>query len=130
VPAANPLEPAAPRLAARGKDLSAFRTVDVVRVLLCTVDAGPRIEELTLEYLDKADRVRLQIEALREILGPAFRMKEYPPVLNRPELALWGHASACVIARRHERGGYTSLSDLEVARALEDFGRHRELYFL
>ncbi len=111
------------------KDLRAFMTREVVRVALCRKDAPPQIEELTLEYLDKSDRVRLQIEALREILGPGFRMKDYPASLRRPHLALWGHATACVIAARHAQGGYQPLSDSEVEQVGEDFQQHGPLFF-
>jgi hypothetical protein len=115
--------------ASAAKDLSAFMTREVVRVALCRKDAPPQIEELTLEYLDRSDRVRLQIEALREILGPGFRMKDYPASLRSPHLALWGHATACVIAARHAQGGYQQLSDSEVAKVVEDFQQHGPLFF-
>jgi hypothetical protein len=112
-----------------GKDLSAFMTRDRIRVISCAKTADPLIEELTLEYLDKADRVRLQIEALRELLGADFRMKAYPQLLSRADLAVWGNANDCVIARRHPQGGYQPLTDAEVAQVLEDLKQHRQLFF-
>ena len=112
-----------------GKDLRALMTRDVVRVVFGQSTAAPQIEELTLEYLDKADRVRTQIEALRAILGPAFRMKPYPPPLNRPQLAVWGDASACVVARRHAQGGFEAMADVELAQVLTDLAQHRQLFF-
>ncbi len=125
--------PPAPAAAARtptgGKDLSAFMTRDLIRVVACEKTAGPRIEELTLEYLDKADRVRLQIEALREMLGADFRMKAYPPPLNRAHLAVWGNAAACVIAKKHPQGGCQSMSDAEVTQVLGDLGQHGRAFF-
>jgi DNA-directed RNA polymerase subunit RPC12/RpoP len=122
-------DPAPPKKAQVGKDLSAFLTRDRIRVALGRRDAEPQIEELTLEYLDKSDRVRLQIEALREILGPDFRMRDYPPALGRPHLAIWGGAAACVAAGRHPQGGYQSLADAELAQVLDDFRQRKELFF-
>ncbi len=43
-------------------------TRESIRVVSCR-HGGARIEELTLAYLDRTDRVRLQIDALRAILG-------------------------------------------------------------
>ena len=123
--------PAAPTVAKKGpagKDLSAYMTRDVIRVVLCQQSAAPQIEELTLEYLDKADRVRIQIETLREILGPNFRMQAYPPSLQRADLAFWGNASACVIARQHPQGGYQTLSDAEIGQIVADVKQHRALF--
>jgi DNA-directed RNA polymerase subunit RPC12/RpoP len=121
--------PAAPPKAPAGKDLSALRIREVIRVVACRRESDPQIEELTLEYLDRSDRVRLQIEALREILGSDFRMKDYPPALRRPELAVWGNATACVIAKRHPQGGYQQPSDAEIAHILEDLKQNRPLFF-
>ncbi len=124
--------PAPPCEAAKGpagKDLSAYRTRDTIRVVSCQRSSGPQIEELTLEYLDRADRVRLQIEALREMLGPDFRMQAYPPALRRPEFAVWGNATACVIARKHAQGGYEPMSDAELAQIVEDVKQHRAMFF-
>jgi hypothetical protein len=112
-----------------GKDLRALMTRDVIRVVLCPRAAAPQIEELTLEYLDKSDRVRTQIEALRELLGPAFRMKPYPPPLNRPQLAVWGDANACVVARKHPQGGFEPMADAELALVVTDLAQHRQLFF-
>jgi hypothetical protein len=126
VPVAAPA-PAAPPVG--GKDLSAYRTKDFIKVLSCTLGSEPRLEELTLEYLDKTDRVRLQIDALREILGPNFQMKPYPAALNRPHLAVWGGATACVVAAKHPQGGYQSLADDETRLVVEEIRRHGALFF-
>jgi hypothetical protein len=112
-----------------GKDLSAFLTRDFLKVILSKREAEPSIEELTLEYLDKSDRVRLQIEALREMLGPDFRMKPYPRELQKPFLAVWGNAGACVIAKKHAQGGYQQMSDGEAKSVLEDINRHKALFY-
>ncbi len=111
------------------KDLSALMTRDRIRVIVCRKDSDPTVEELTLEYLDKSDRIRLQIEALRELLGRDFRMKPYPPPLNRAHLAVWGNASECVVARKHERGGFEPMSDAEIAQILTDLQQHRPRFF-
>jgi DNA-directed RNA polymerase subunit RPC12/RpoP len=121
--------PAAPAKPPAGKDLSAYRTRDLVRVVFCRSAGDPRIEELTLEYLDRADRVRLQVEALREILGPDSRMRDYPPALNRPHLAVWGNAAACVVAKRHAQGGYQTLSDAESGQIVADLKANGRLFF-
>jgi len=118
-------EPARPA----GKDLSAFMTRDVVRVVACRQRGEPRIEVLTLEYLDKQDRVRLQIEALREIIGPEFRLRDYPPALARPGHAVWGGAAACVVGKVNEEGGYRTLSDAEVAAVVDELRTRAELFF-
>jgi DNA-directed RNA polymerase subunit RPC12/RpoP len=123
-------EPAAAPPAPAGKDLSGFMTRDVIRVVACRRESDPQIEELTLEYLDRSDRVRLQIEALRDLLGTDFRMKDYPAALRRPELAVWGNATACVIARRHPQGGFQQPTDAEVAHILEDLKQNRPLFFV
>jgi hypothetical protein len=115
----KPIKPVEPPQA-QGKDLRASMSRDVIKVVLCKGAAEPSIEELILEYLDKADRVRLQIEALRDILGPAFRMQEYPPRLGKPGLAVWGNASAFVVAKKHEQGGYQPMTDAEIAAVLDD----------
>ena len=120
---------AAPSKAPAGKDLSGFMTREVIRVVACVRASDARIEELTLEYLDRSDRVRLQIEALRTILGTDFRMKDYPPSLRRPDLAVWGNATTCVIARRHPQGGYQQPTDTEVADILVDLWQHGPLFF-
>jgi hypothetical protein len=129
VTAPAPAEPPAAGKRAPGKDLSAYSTRDVVQVISCRHEAAPQIEQLTLTYLDKADRVCLQIDALREILGPDFRMRDYPPALRQPQLAVWGNAAACIIARRHEHGGYQALTPADVARVLEDLRQSRQLFF-
>jgi hypothetical protein len=70
--------------------------------------------------------VRIQIEALREMLGPDFRLAEYPRLLQKPHLAVWRSADACVIAMKHERSGFQSIPDAEIAAVLADLrdGRH------
>jgi hypothetical protein len=111
------------------KDLSAAMTRDRIKVVSCGRDGNPSIEELTLEYLDKNDRVRLQIDALRDVLGPDFRLLPYPPALNRPHLAVWGNAARCVVGRKHDQGGYQQLADADVQLVLADLGQHRPLFF-
>lgn len=101
------------------KDLSGHYTRDLLRVVACRMDCEPTIEELTLAYLDKSDRVRIQIDALREMLGKDFRMKAYPNS-QRPDLGLWGNADQCVVARKHPQGGIASLSDTEIRAVIED----------
>ena len=105
-------------------------TRESIRVVSCRRGAEPRIEELTLAYLDKTDRVRIQIEALRDILGPAFRIRDYPPSLGRPHLAVWSSAAACVIARKHERGGYQPMSDAEIAQVVADLRQNAAAFFV
>lgn len=117
------------RTTSGGKDLSAFMTRDSIKLVSCARDAEPRIEELTLEYLDKSDRVRLQIEALRDILGPAFQMKAYPPQLHKTHLAVWGSSRACVVAKKHGQGGFQPLADAEITPILHDLRQHRSLFF-
>jgi hypothetical protein len=112
-----------------GKDLSKFMTRESMRVVSCKRTADPLIEELTLEYLDKSDRVRIQIEAMRDILGADFRMKAYPPSLSRPDLAVWGNATACVVARKHERGGFQQLTNGEIKLVVEDLRQHKEQFY-
>ncbi len=123
-----PAQPAPAPRTTPGKDIAALRTKDHVRVVSCRRDGAPLIEELTLEYLDKADRVRVQIDALRDVLGPGFRMKAYPPTLNRPQLAVWGSDAAFVIGKRHDQGGYLSLGDAEILAVLDDVNRARPLF--
>ncbi len=110
------------------KDFSAQMTRDFIKVVSCRKDAEPRIEELTLEYLDKNDRVRLQIDALRDILGNDFRLQPYPPALNRPHLAVWGNAAAWVVAHKHDRGGYETMSDAELGQVLAEVRQHARLF--
>lgn len=111
-----------------GKDLGKWMTRDVLKVLYAPKNAEPRIEVLTLEYLDKSERVRIQIEALREILGGDFRLCDYPAGLQKPHLAVWTSSEACVIGKRHERGGFESLSDADVLAVLADLRQHRTLF--
>ena len=122
--------PEPPQPKAGNKDLNDLMTRDVIKVILCKRNAEPSIEELTLEYLDKSDRVRLQIEALRDMLGPDFRMKPYPAQLGKNDLALWGNAAVFVVARKHERGGYQQMSDADIAAVLEDIRNSRSVFGL
>jgi hypothetical protein len=112
-----------------GKDLGACMAREVIRVVACRRGAEPRIEELTLEYLDKKDRVRLQIAALRDVLGPDFRLRDYPPALGRAGLAVWGGAAACVVGKVHEAGGYRTLRDEEITEVVDDLRKRAELFF-
>ncbi len=124
--------PTAPSPLPRGpasKDLRAFMACDSIKVVSFGKGADARIEELTLEYLDKSDRVRLQIEALRAILGPVFRMKPYPPQLHKPDMAVWGTATVCVLAKKHEHGGFQQMTDTEVTAVLEDLRQFPHLFF-
>lgn len=128
-----PAEPApaapVPQPATGGKDLSKYMTREMIRILSCPLAGEPSIEELALSYLDKTDRVRLQIDALREILGPHFRMRAYPAALQRTELAVWGNSAACIIARKHPQGGYQSLAEAEIQQVLLDLQQQKELFF-
>lgn len=126
-PAASPT-PAMSVKMPGGRDLSKYYTRDLIRVILYRKGVGATIEELTLEYLDKADRVRIQIEALREILGPSFRMKDYPPSLGRTYLAVWGNADACVVAKKHERGGYEPMNDAEIPQIIGQIAANETLF--
>lgn len=112
-----------------GKDLRSLMTRDVIRTVSCVKDAEPRIEVLTLEYLDKSERVRIQIEALRAMLGADFRLRDYPPSLRRPHLAVWGDAAACFVAAKHAGGGFQSLADADLAGVLADLKANRSLFF-
>jgi hypothetical protein len=108
---------------------SPFMTREVVRVVACRKGAEPRIEELTLEYLDIKDRVRLQMEGLRDILGPAFSLSDYPPALGRTGLAVWTNAAACAIGKVHGDGAYRTLSDAEIAEVVDDLRTWAEAFF-
>jgi hypothetical protein len=124
-----PAATTAPPRPATSKDLSAYATRERIRVVACRRGASPTIEELSLEYLDKADRVRIQIEALRDILGKSFQMGPYPATLNRPTLACWGNAASCVIAKKHERGGYLPMSEDEMQLVLDELRQRQALFF-
>jgi hypothetical protein len=125
--AADP--PAAKKKRPSGSGLRAFMTHDVIKVIFRAKGGEPRIEVLTLEYLDKTERVRIQIEALREMLGQDFRMRDYPSSLNKPHLALWISADDCVVANKYEHGGYESIADAEVMAVLADLRQHADLFF-
>lgn len=115
-----PTATAPERTAKSGKDLSAYMTHETIRVVSCIKGGAPRIEQLTLAYLDKRDRVRVQIDALRDILGSDFQLHDYPPALGRPQLAVWSSATMCVVGKRHEQGGYQPMSDSELAQVVAD----------
>lgn len=119
----------APAQSATGKDLSRYMTRESLRVISCGHGTAPRIEELSLAYLDKRDRVRVQIDALRDILGPNFRMRDYPQALGRPELAVWSSPAMCVVGKKHEQGGCQPMSDAEVAQVVADLKQHAGLFF-
>ncbi len=123
---ADPPTPAKP---APAKDLSKWMSRDVIKVLFAPKNAEPRIEVLTLEYLDKTERVRIQIQALREILGGDFHLCDYPPALKKPHLAVWAGANECVVAKKHERGGFESIPDGEVLAVLADMRQHPAAFF-
>ena len=112
-----------------GRDLSKYYSKELIRVVACSKGQDPTIEELSLQYLDKSDRVRTQIEALRDILGQTFRMKDYPPALGRPHLALWNHATGCVIAKKHPQGGYQPTTDQELIEVVGDIRQHPLAFF-
>ena len=64
--------------------------------------------------------MRFQIEAIRDILGNSFRMTDYPAQLHKPHLVVWSSQDRCVIARRHEQGGYQTMSEAEIKLVVED----------
>ena len=121
--------PEAPRTA--GKDLSAYMTRDTIRLISCRKGAAPRIEELTLAYLDKRDRVRVQIDALRDILGHDFRLCDYPAALGRPQFVVWiaPETAMCVVGKRHEQGGYQSMAEPEITQVMAELQQHARLFF-
>lgn len=112
-----------------GRDLSKYYSREMIRVVACSRGQDPSIEELSLQYLDKKDRVRIQFEALREILGPSFRMKDYPAALGKPHLALWSHATGCVVACKHPQGGYQPTADDELIQIVNDLRQNPQLFF-
>lgn len=111
------------------KDLSAYVTRENIKVVACLKSGAVTIEELTLEYLDKSDRVRLQIDALRSILGAQFRMQPYPARLNRPDLAMWGNAAAVVVAQRHPQGGFQPMQEAVLRLVMADMQQHTSAFF-
>jgi hypothetical protein len=122
-PAAAPLPTAATPATA-----STQGTTDFIKVILCRRQAEPTIEALTLEYVDKSDRVRIQIDALREMLGRDFRMRSYPATLQRPDFAVWASATACVVGRKHPQGGIDTMTDAEILAVVEHIRQHRTLF--
>ncbi|MGE3807767.1 MAG: hypothetical protein AB7K24_24145, partial [Gemmataceae bacterium] len=94
-----------------GKDLSKYYTRETIRVIACPRQGDPTIEELQLEYLNKDDRLRIQAESMRDLIPGKFVMKPYPAALKKPHLGLWGNAQLCVIAKKHEKGGFQPMPD-------------------
>lgn len=128
-PVSPPAQMTPAKKPAMGKDLSAYMHREVIRVVAGRRHGEPTIEELKLEYLDKADRVRLQIEALRDILGRSFEMKPYPPELDRPHLRVWGNRDQCVVARTHDQGGYQAMSAEELLQVVSEVRERKALFF-
>jgi hypothetical protein len=112
-----------------GRDLSTYYAKELIRVVACAKGQDATIEELSLQYLDKADRVRTQIEALREILGASFRMRDYPPALAKPHLAMWSNAEGCVIAKKHPQGGIQATTDVELIAMVGDIRENPAWFF-
>ncbi len=109
--------------------LAAYMTRELIKVVACRSDGEPTIELLNLEYLNKNDRVRLQIAALRDILGESFQMKPYPGLLRKPHLAVWGNTAMCVIAKTHDKGGYQPMTDAELFEVVKDIRAQQSLFF-
>ena len=72
----------------------------------------------------------MQIDAVRDILGGAFKMRGYPESLKRPHLAVWSAPTRCVIARRHPQGGYEAMPDADLPALAEEIKRFRSLFFV
>jgi hypothetical protein len=119
----------APQRPATSKDLSGYVTKEIITVVACGKTGEPTFERLTLEYLDRTDRVRVQIDAVRDILGGGFRMANYPAALKRPHLAVWSAPTRCVVARRHPQGGYEPMPDSDLPALAEELRQHRKLFF-
>jgi hypothetical protein len=113
-----------------GKDLSAYMTREAIQLVSCRRGAPPWVEQLTLTYLDKSDRVRIQIDALRDILGTDFRLGDYPSSLGRPQFAVWANAAKCVVGKKHEHGGCQPMSDAELHQVVADLHHHQGLFFI
>lgn len=112
------------------KDLSGYVTHESITVVACGKTGDPTFEMLTLDYLDKTDRVRVQIDAVRDILGGAFKMRSYPEALKRPHLAVWSTPTRCVVARRHAQGGYEAMPDADLPALAEEIRKFRNLFFV
>jgi hypothetical protein len=126
----NAAQRPAPAKTTIGKtDGSAEVTRDQVKVVACRKDANPTIETLTVSYQNKSDRIRLQIEALRTLMGASFQMHDYPPALRKPHLAVWGNASVCIVARKHPQGGCQSLESAELSQVAADLQQNRPQFF-
>lgn len=119
----------APQRPATTRDLSGYVTRESITVIACTRNGEPTFEALTLEYLDKTDRVRVQIDAVRDILGGAFKMVNYPAALKKPHLAVWSTPARCVVARRHAQGGYEAMPAADLPPLAEELKKFRNLFF-
>jgi hypothetical protein len=126
---AVPLPEDVPQRPVTSKDLSGYVTRESITVIACGKTGEPTFEVLTLEYLDKTDRVRVQIDAVRDILGGAFKMLSYPAALKKPHLAVWSTPARCVVARRHAQGGYEAMPDSELPGLVEELKKNRNLFF-
>jgi hypothetical protein len=118
-----------PQRPATSKDLSGYMNRQEVKVVACTKFGDPSIEVLNLEYLDKTDRIRVQIDAVRDILGGVFKMVDYPGIFKRPQLALWTTATRVVVARKHAQGGYEPMPDVELREICDEVRNHRQCFF-
>jgi DNA-directed RNA polymerase subunit RPC12/RpoP len=112
-----------------GKDLNALMTRESIRVVSCRRGGSPRVEELSLAYLDKSDRVRVHIDALRDMLGLQFRMREYPRALGRAQFAVWASSDMCVVGKKHERGGLQPMTDTELSHIVTDLQLRAARFF-
>ncbi len=132
---ALPPDPVPPQAAspiqrpATTKDLSAYIKREVIKVVACTRAGKITIEELVLEVLDRKDRVRLQIDALRELLGAEFRLGAYPAALGLPHLAVWGNVDMRMVAQKHPEGGYQAMTEEDLKRVVSDLQQQRQLFF-
>lgn len=127
-PAVAGTQPSTAPIAAGGKDLSAFYNVEKHKIIACLADREPTIEVIELQYLDRSDRVRVQVDAIRDILGSRFRLEAYPEELGRPHLAMWVGPTGCVVAKRSPAGGYESIDDAELAAVIEELRSHRSRF--
>ena len=111
------------------KDFTSHMNREVFKVVSCKKDDDPLVEELSIAYLNKARRLQLQAESIRDIIAGPFQMKPYPASLNKSALAVWGNATVCVIAKKSDGGGYQSLLDVEILAVVEDLRQHNTLFF-
>jgi hypothetical protein len=126
---ALPGEEGEPKGPVSSKDLTGYMTQESVKLVACTKFGDPTIEVLNLKYLDKTDRVRVQIDAVRDILGGVFRMIEYPTVFKKPQLAVWTTSTRVVVARRHPHGGFESMPDPELRELCNELRNFRQCFF-